>query len=145
MKQQLLIQFLRKLKTNPGLRRKVKIFAIVGLAGFIMTGILAAWVAVSAFNYVSSTTIGAIQSEAAQNHVDNIKAEFKGLSALQVATCWAQAQSLMAVQPWLERSMSENLARLKVACLENKPKECIDAKCESPLKTMIKTYEGSSI
>lgn len=43
MKKLILFELLRKFKTQPKLMRKVKIFALVGVAGFLLVSTLAVW------------------------------------------------------------------------------------------------------
>ncbi len=124
MKREIVFEIIKRLKEKPHLMRKLKIFAVIGVVGFLITGALTIWAAVTAFNYVASKATEAIQSPSAQTHVDNLKAELKSLPKVQAIGCWAKAQSLLAVQPWLERPVIDNLVNLKVACLEDRTKVC---------------------
>lgn len=121
MKQILFFEILNKLKDKPKLMRKIKIFAAVGIVGFLITGTLIIWAGVSAMNYVASSADQFIQAPFAQSQVENIKTELKDLPQLQAMNCWNKAQSLLAVQPWLERTTIDNLTNLKAACFEAKP------------------------
>lgn len=131
MKNEILYELLRAIKAKPGLARKVKIFAVVGVGGFLITGALLIWAGVSAISYVASSANQVIQT-----------AKVPAPPKLQVINCWGKAQSLLAVQPWLERPALANLATLKVACFEQKPNLCQGPKCEQ-IKELINTAEGS--
>lgn len=137
MKQIILFKILEKFKEKPELMRKAKIFAVVGVVVLLLTGALMVWAGVSAFNYVASSVNQAIQSPIAQGHVENLKTELKNLPKQQAINCWGKAQSLLAVQPWLERPALDNLANLKIACFGQKP-ACQGTDCDQ-----INTNEGS--
>ena len=144
MKQDLFFEALRKLKAKPGLMRKVKIFAAVGVVGLLITGALVVWAGVSAFNYVASKTNEVIHSPTALAQVENLKSEAKVLTRFQPLNCWGKAQSLMAVEPWLARPAFDNLKNLKFACLEATSPVCEGQEC-TPMKKLINTAEGGTI
>lgn len=121
MKQIIFLEMLRKLKSNPGLMRKVKIFAIVGAIGFVVIATLVVWAGISAFNYVAGKTNEVIQSPYAASQVENLKTEVYGLSNLQPLPCWDKAQTLIAVEPWLARPAMDNIKSLQVACFKAAP------------------------
>ena len=108
----MIFQILKKLKESPSMMRKLKIFVVVGLVGFLITGALTIWAGITAFNYLASTASPLVQSPIP---------ELVALPKFQLLNCWSKAQSLMAVQPWLERSAVDNLVHLKMACLEDRP------------------------
>lgn len=85
-----------------------------------------------------------IQSPVAQGQIENIKEELKGVTTLQALNCWNKAQSLLGVQPWLERPALENFASLKVACFASQPSLCESQDCNQ-IKKLINTVEGSII
>jgi hypothetical protein len=130
MKQLILMELLSKLKANPKLMKKVKIFAVIGVVGFLMTGVLVIWAGFSALSYVSSKANIVMQSPQTTTHIENLKNEVKELSALQPMNCWGKIQSLMAIEPWLERPALVNLMNLKDACIEAKPKVCQGSDCK---------------
>ncbi len=144
MKQDIIYEALRKLKAKPGLMRKVKIFAAVGVVGFLITGALVIWAGVSAFSYVVSKTTEVIHSPAALAQVENLKLEAKGFPKFQILSCWGKAQSLIAVEPWLARPALDNLMNLKLACLETAPPVCEGPEC-TQIKKLINTAEGETI
>ncbi|HPI40232.1 MAG TPA: hypothetical protein PLJ21_05470 [Pseudobdellovibrionaceae bacterium] len=143
MKQIIFLELIRKLKAKPHLIRKIKIFAVVGVAGFFVTGALAIWAGVSAISYVADKANVVMQSAQTAAHIENLKTEVKGLS-LQPLNCWGKAQSLMAVEPWLARPALDNLKNLKVACLEATTPVCEGHEC-SQMKKLIHTTEGKMI
>lgn len=144
MKQQIFIEIIRKIKAKPHLMRKVKIFAVVGLVGFLVTGALTIWAGITAFNYVATKATAAVQSPVAQTNIESIKTELKTLPKFQALSCWGKAQSLMAVEPWLARPALDNLINLKVACLEDKPALCEGHEC-TQMKKLMHTAEGKTI
>ena len=113
--------------------RKVKILALVGLVGFVFVGGLAIWAGIAAFQYAVTTANQAVTSPSIQSHVQNAKAEFKQIQ-LNPLNCWNKAQSLMAVQPWLEQPALNLLQNLKVACLDGAPAACEGSECTQTKK-----------
>lgn len=143
MKQDIFLEIIRKLKAKPHLMRKVKIFVVVGVIGFFVTGALAIWAGISAISYVADKANVVMQSPQTTAHVENFKTEVKGLS-LQPLNCWGKAQSLMAVEPWLARPALDNLKNLKVACLEATSPVCEGHEC-TQMKKLMHTTEGKTI
>ena len=144
MKQDIIYEVLRRLKAKPGLMRKVKIFAAVGVVGFLITGALVIWAGVSTFNYVASKTTEVIHSNVVSAQVENLKLEAKDFPKFQLLSCWGKAQSLMAVEPWLARPALDNLKNLKVSCLETAPPVCEGQDC-TQIKNLMNTAEGGTI
>jgi hypothetical protein len=144
MRQDIIYEVLRKIKAKPGLMRKVKIFAVVGVVGFVITGALVIWAGVSAFKFVASKTTEVINSPTAIAQVENLKLEANGLPKLQPLDCWVKAQSLMAVEPWLARPALDNLKNLKVACLDTTFPVCEGHEC-TQMKKLINTAKGGTI
>ena len=144
MKQDVIIELIRKVKSQPSLMRKAKIFVAVGVVGFFITGVLLVWAGVSAVKFVASQTSELTQSPVAKEQVEKLKTELNGLPRLKPLACWGKVQSLMAVQPWIERPAIDNLINLKVACLEQTPVTCKGTDCAN-MKELINTAEGITI
>ncbi len=144
MKKLILLEILRKLKAKPHLMRKVKIFAAIGIVGFLVTSGLVIWAGVSAFSYVATKANEVIQSPQTSAQVENLRTEVKEFSGLKALSCWGKAQSLIAVEPWLARPALENLSNLKVACLEVKP-VCEGHQCSQMKQLMNTAKKGSAI
>lgn len=143
MKHAIIYEIIRKLRAKPALMRKVKIFVVVGLVGFVFVGGLAIWAGFSAVKYVVASTSQVISSPTAQQQIQNAKTELERVQ-FQPLNCWGKAQSLLAVQPWLEKPAFDNLRNLKVACLESSPAICEGHEC-SQMKQLINTAEGRTI
>ncbi len=144
MKKNIINEIYRMIKADPKLKRKVKIFAIVGIVCFMIVGTLTIWAGISAFNYIASNASNAVHSPVAQNNIEGIKTELKKMPTLQPLSCWGKAQSLMAVEPWLARPAMENLNNLKLACLKNKPIVCEGVKCTNQ-NVINQNVEGRTI
>lgn len=144
MKREIIFEIIQKLKQKPHLMRKLKVFVVIGLVGFFITGALTLWAGLTVFNYVATKAAEAVQSPSAQMHVNNLTTELKSLTKLQTMSCWAKAQSLLAIQPWLERPALDNLINLKVACLEDRPKICEGADCDN-LNQKLNTAKGGTL
>ena len=143
MKQVLVFEILRKLKSRPGFLRKVKIFAVLGLVGFVMVVGLAIWAVVSAVKYGVTTATQVVSSPTAEKQLDILKAELQDLQ-FQPLNCWGKAQSLLAVQPWLEKPAVDNLWNLKAACFESKPVVCEGHECSQMNKSLNKAEGGTT-
>ncbi len=143
MKRLIIFEILRKIKSRPEVLRKVKIIAFISLVGFVLVGALTIWAGVSAFKYVVATTNQAVMSPQIKNQVQNMQSELKQIQ-LQPLSCWNKAQSLLALQPWLEKAALDNLRNLKVACLDSLPAVCEGDECTQMKKTM-NTAEGGSL
>ena len=144
MKNQILRKVLHNLKTKPHLLRKVKIFAAVGLVGFLVLGSLLVWAGFSTLRYIANQANQIVLSPNIQAQVETLKTEVKGMTILRPLNCWDRAQSLLAIQPWLERPALDNFLNLKVACLGNKPKACEGPVCVETEKQW-ETTEGTTI
>lgn len=126
MKQDIIFEIIKKAKSQPSLMRKLKIFAVVGLVGSILVGALVVWAGVTAIKFVTAQTSQLTQSPLAKEQVENLKTTMSDLPRIKPLTCWGKAQSLMAVQPWVEQPLMNNLMSLKVACLEQAPEKLIN-------------------
>ena len=107
----------KKIRANPKLMKKLKIFTVVAMLGILITGALTVWAGVAAFQYVTSVTTGVIQSPAARTQFERLTADMKQLPQLETKNCWDKVVSLMAIQPWVEKRALDNFVNLKVACL----------------------------
>lgn len=143
MKKVLLSNLIRNLKANPSLLRKVKVFAVVGLIGILLTGTLIVLAVVSAFNFLADKAVTAMDSHQTTAHVEKLRTEVTGLS-FQSLSCWQEVQRLMAVEPWLARPTLVNLKNLKVACLEGMKPVCEEPNC-TEIKKPKRLDEGSFI
>jgi hypothetical protein len=109
----ILLEQPKNLKSNPQLKRKLKIFLGVGLAGILMVGALVVWAGIATFKSVAS--IGT--NPAVQEKIVGLETGIKNLPALTKVGCWTTAQSLMKVEVWIEKPLIDNLNSLKLACL----------------------------
>lgn len=120
MKKYIFYELMRNLRSKPELLRKMKIFAVVGAFGFLVVGSLVIWAGISAFGFVTNVAKEVIQSPRTSMHVENIKSEAKEIStALMGVNCWDKAQSLMTLDPWLQKPALDNLNSLIATCFEN--------------------------
>ncbi len=106
--------------------KKLKILIGVGLVGVVAVGILTVWAGVAAVGYVATETKEVLQSKTAMTYVEQLRTELNQVSHIQPMSCLHRAQTLLAVQPWLERPALENLMNLKVACLASKPTNALE-------------------
>lgn len=112
MNHTLLVQLLRKLKTNPQLKRKVKIFFGFGLVGTFLVGALVVWAGIATFRSVASLGTNPI----VQEKVLKLETEIQNLPALVKVNCWTTTQSLLDFQVWFEKPISENINNITTAC-----------------------------
>jgi len=144
MKQIIFYELMRKLRHKPNLKRKLKIFAWVGVIAFVVLSGMMVWAGLSAVNYVASKANQILQSPMTQQHFESLKTEVQLFPKFQALNCWNKAQSLMSVEPRLARPALENINNLTLSCLEKKPAVCEGNEC-SQLKQLIHTAEGTTI
>jgi hypothetical protein len=116
MKQIIFLEIMKQLKSKPQLMKKLKIFAFVGLVGFIFLGGLTIWLGIKALNYTVNTASTYLSSPTTQEQISKVNSEIQELQ-FQPHNCWNKAQSLLAIQPWLEKPALENLKNLKTECV----------------------------
>lgn len=143
MKHAIIYEIIRELKAKPALMRKLKIFAVVGLVGFVLVGGLTIWAGVAAVKYVATSANQIISSPTAHEQIQNARNELQKVQ-FQPLNCWDKAQSLLSVQPWIEKTVFDNLRNLKIACLETPPAVCEGDQC-SQMKKLMHTAEGRTI
>jgi len=118
VKHLVLLELMRKLQANDQLKRKLKIFLGVGLAGFLLVGAFIIWAGFATIQHVAS--LGANVN--VQEQVRDLKKEMPNIPALAKVGCWDKVKSLLNVEAWLEKPVAENLQSLKDACLEDSTK-----------------------
>lgn len=139
MKTDVFFKMLKKLTRESIPIKKLRVFVAVGIIGLFITGGLATWASFAALNYLTTKA-----DQASQDSFQNLRAELQVLSKINTLNCWNKAQSLLAVQPWIERSTIDNLIGLKVACLEHRPSSCDGVNCQQ-MKDLTNTAEGGII
>ncbi len=144
MKQEIIYELIKKIKSQPNLMRKVKVFVAVGSMALVITGALVIWGGVSAVKFIVFQANELSQSPVASDQIEKLKSEVTGLPRLTPLACWGKAQSLMTMQSWLDRPFIDNLLNLKVACLENTAATCEGAECANT-KERLNTDEGRTV
>ena len=134
MKQVIFYEIINKLKSKPSFVRKFKIFAVLGLVGVVAAVSLALWAGASALSYA----VKSVDQVAVPLKTEIQQMQFRPLN------CWGKAQSLLTVQPWIEKPALDNLRNLKMACLESKPTVCEGVSCDQ-VKKLMNTAEGSKL
>ena len=144
MKQLIMLEVVKRIKRIPNFKRKLKIFAVVGVLGFFVTTGLLIWAGVAAFNFASDKAAQVMHSPQTSAQVESLKTKASEFSTVKAAGCWAKAQSLVAVEPWLVRPALENLNNLKIACfgqgtpVSTSEPICIGHEC-TEMKTLMRT------
>lgn len=136
MKKFIFVEILQRLRSKPQLKRKLKIFAVIGLVGFFVTAGLVIWAGVSAVRFASNQ----IQAVNIQGQINKLESGWQSLPAITTVSCWNKAQSLMNFESWFTRPVTDNFKNLKVACLETKP-VCEGNSCHE-LKIRMNTAES---
>lgn len=113
MKSFIFLESLRKFNTNRQLKQKLKIFLGAGLVGCLMIGALVVWGGIAAFKTISNIGTNPI----VQEKILNLETEVQKMPALVKVGCWTTMKSLMNVEVWLEKNISENYNNIKSACL----------------------------
>ncbi len=110
-------ELLNKLKKNPQMMRKFKIFLGIAFIGFLSISALVIWGGVAAVQGVAN--LGANPN--VQEKVVALGTEIKNLPALAKVGCWDKTQSLLSIKAWLEKPIAQNVKELSQACLEKNP------------------------
>ena len=121
---------MHKLREDPKLMKKAKFFTVVVIAGLFILGSLAIGAGLYVTNHLASSVNQFIQSPHAQIHVEQMKKELKDLPKINALNCWDQSISLLAIRPWLERPITDNLLKLQMACFEQQSNLCEEKNCE---------------
>ena len=131
MKRAVLVQIARELKSNPAFRRKLKIALVVGLIGCVSIFGLVGWATYSLVTQATSIIAQIGDSPSTQRQIKEVTA---GLGELEFRPieCWSKAQSLIGLQPWLEKPVLTQLRSLQMACLGQKAEACQEADCAEP-------------
>jgi hypothetical protein len=108
----ILPELYNKLKANPQIMRKLKIFLGITFIGFLLVCALVIWGGVTAVRGVAN--LGANPN--VQEKVVALGTEIKNLPALAKVGCWDKAQSLLSIKVWLEKPVAENFKELTLAC-----------------------------
>lgn len=113
MKSFVALELLRKINNNRQLRQKLKIVIGVGIVGCLIIGALVVWGGIAAFKTASN--IGTNLN--VQEKISSLETEVQNMPALVKVGCWSTVKSLMNVEIWLEKPVSENYINIKSACL----------------------------
>jgi hypothetical protein len=155
MKDVIFYELLQKFKHNLNFAKKVKIFAFVGVIGFVITSGLAIWAGISALNFVAANSQTAVnfvttntqkivQTSVTQDDFQKLKNEVQSVTQFQPLSCWGKAQTLLSAVPWLERSALDNLVNLKVACFGGGSNICEGVNCQE-IKELMNNQQGGTI
>lgn len=125
MKQLIISEILKRFKASPRLKRKLKIFLTVAAVGFFVSSALLVWAGVGVVRYVAELA----QNKNVSSQVESLETGLRHMPALTKIGCWDKAQSLIGVEPWLEKPIADNFRNLKVACLEAEDPICIGSEC----------------
>ena len=113
-----LSETMRRFMANDQLKKKLKVFLGIGCLGILLVGGLIIWAGVATVKHVAS--VGANVN--VQEQVQNLRTGALNLPAIAKVGCWEKAQSLLAVQVWLEKPVAENIQGLKDACFGSEEK-----------------------
>lgn len=120
MKRLFILAILNWSQLNSQMRKRLKIFAAIGLFGFAFFSVIFVWAGFSVVRYAFDKVNQVHSVSSLEKKFDDLKREF---SLLQVQTpeCQLRLQSLLSVASWLQTPIAENLKNLKTACVESKP------------------------
>lgn len=119
MKPWVFFKLVKALQSNAATWRKVKIFAVVGFVGFLFVGGAVIWAGISAVSYAATTANQFLLSPESRREIETVVGDLAKIQ-LQPAGCWESAQRLLAVQPWFEKPILDNVNTLKAACFETR-------------------------
>lgn len=102
--------------------KTLKRLAILGVIGFVVVTSLTIWAGISAIGYVANLTTQAAQHEIPTQYFQRVQDQVNFLTSNRSADCWSKAQSLLAIQPWLETPVDAHIKSLSSVCIETKIK-----------------------
>lgn len=112
MKHYLLMEFLKTLQRRPDLKKKLKVFAIVGVIGFFLLGAVTLYVGWVGVKYVAQVATQVQPLE----QMGNLQSEVEKLPGVEIAGCWGAAQEVLSLESLLNRSLAEKFQTLKTGC-----------------------------
>jgi hypothetical protein len=62
---------------------------------------------------------------------DQFKKDISTLSKLDLEACLVEIESLIGIQPWIERGPTQNLLQLRDTCLKYENESCAEAPCST--------------
>lgn len=128
-KHDLILEMIKKLKSKPNFKRKLKIVIAVSLVFFVLSGSVVIWAGIKIFNHITFQSSEMISSPSSQAQIDNLKLNLMNGTKINIPRCWEEVQSLLTVQPWLEHSTAHHLKNLKLACIGKSPPPCENENC----------------
>lgn len=120
MKETIVFNLLSRIRSTPGLKRKLKVLAIVGVLAVFVSGGLVLWASVAAVRFASNH-IADLRVPATLESVD---AQLRSLPQTVAAlSCWGEAQKMLNLQTWLHVPVADNFKQLRAACLASELRE----------------------
>ena len=125
MKEHFLREIVYQIKSRPNLKKKIKFFLLVSVAGVIVTTALLVWAAFSFLGHVNTK----LQSANLKDTVQSLQTNTQQLTQINLVSCWGQAQNMINVETWMTKPVAENLQILKSACWQNTVSPCEGLDC----------------
>jgi hypothetical protein len=129
MKYEFIFELLKNIKQNPKLFRKIKIAVVVLFFGFILLGGLTIWTGIKMVNYLGLKTTEIVKPLETMNAENILPASLNSVTKIQLLSCWDSGKSLLAIRPWIDRSVFDNLVFLKEQCFKNTENNCQGEEC----------------
>ena len=121
----ILLELLKLIRFDRGIKRKLKIFATIGAIGLVISIGITVWIGMSALRYVSTR----LETFDAQDKFQRVETYFQSLPSFSIAGCVDGAQTLMSHNGWQSIPIKDYYVNLKRACLKDKESACEGALC----------------
>ncbi len=110
--------------------KSVPFFAIsTALGGLSLIAILTIWTRLSAVDWNAPKKIVIASSSFLSEKVDQFNKDINTLSRFNLKACLVEVESLIGIQPWIEREPTQNLLQLRDTCLKYESESCADVTC----------------
>jgi len=109
-------EFFKRLNSAPKFRRRLKIFAAISLVGVVLSGALAIWVGIAAFDYVARTA----SSITTPQKVADVAHTFASGKPLLQPGCLDKTKTMFNLAQWLERPLRQSFREIRDACVKGK-------------------------
>lgn len=117
MKKYVLFEIFSRLLFVPKFRKKMKLIAVVGVLGLVVTLALVGWAGVSIVRYASNH----IQSLNVPSLANSLEDQIGTTFSINSISCWNQFRSQLNLETWTTIPIADNIKNLKGACMNTDP------------------------
>ena len=129
MKTKDILKLLNRIEKKP---KSTPFIAIsTALGGISLIAILTLWISLSAIDLNAPQKIAMASSSFFSKKFDQFSKDINTLSRFNLKACLVEIESLIGIQPWIEREPTQNLLQLRETCLKYESESCADETCST--------------